>query len=834
MSGREPTVGFAQSKPLAASDEVAQFLSDLSVACSAGDDVTLEIRHERSGKVISAGVVVSDNASVPLTVKQGFDLLELEPLFVGPDLRILSKEATFSNLLADGLAEDEQGRRAASTPRRPAGPTPGAPSGRRSARSVRAHHGHGDGYQSGGGGSTGGGEEVQIVSEGESVVSTTSIDVAVASLRGATPRGRSAKPKDPMPETSDELVALLTSVGLEAMCFPLRRVGIYSVGAFQLRSVSDIQDALRLPAGKGATFRLSQFDIKMLLKLGLERGEEEVDSLPTGKLNGGAAARQRAAVGLGTALGAFSSIDLAAVDDTAAKAGIGLPPLITKPPEIFAGCPFAFQLLGKVSEGEIHVPFLEKTFDALAECLVSSGGRVVPLEASPSRLDCIDAIDSVLQGGAARKLWSATSVKPKESGQRAAFKHVREMIMLSSPDVHEPSVADKPAAGAPLLGAEQLLSLSTMIGGKHLTESQLKVADEIQASRARALAVSSDDSSLLQIQQLGTAMNSSSAPQLKVSAFHDVCTNNVKIAELMMASNLLPPEGADAMNSRYVAAHNSRTAARNGILAAMKSLLKPALPHGADSRCLAEAALGGKMGTGGKTGFNLEALTKPGATQSWVSGTKAGAGRAEVHTESSLAINLLSAIPALIYALHIMQPTDPSALPTIVEVVGTFGRSLKKGTIGGGVESIIGFFLRAHEDAFDLFHKSTSVPIPSCAEVWAACQDEAELRIYLTNTCSPTSAPAPAPAHESGQDLSTLASSQQSIAKSVQALATKVAALSGDEGGAGSSGAAAKARQERNKEKRAKANAKAKEDKAELKKLKDAAAAAAPAAAAKK
>ena len=116
MSGREPTVGFAQSKPLAASDEVARFLSDLSIACSAGDDVTLEIRHERSGKVLSAGVVISDNASVPLTVKQGFDLLELEPLFVGPDLRILSKEATFSNLLADGLAEDEQGRRAASTP----------------------------------------------------------------------------------------------------------------------------------------------------------------------------------------------------------------------------------------------------------------------------------------------------------------------------------------------------------------------------------------------------------------------------------------------------------------------------------------------------------------------------------------------------------------------------------------------------------------------------------------------------------------------------------------------------------------------------------------------
>ena len=300
MPGREPTVGFAQSKPLPATDEVARFLADLSIACSVGDDVTVEFQHERSGKVLSAGVVVAHSASFPLTLVQGFALLELDPLFVGPDLRILSKEATFSNVLADGLAESEQERRAATTPRNPAEAASGGPSGRRPARSRRIYHGHADGYQSGGGGTGGGDAEGQIGSEGESVGSTHSVEGVLASARGGTPRGRSAKSKDPMPETSDELNAMMKSVGLEALCFPLRRVGIYSVDAFQLRSVSDIEEVLRLPAAKGSTFHLPKFDIKMLLKLGLERGEEEVEPPPIGKPHGGAAARQRAAVGLGT------------------------------------------------------------------------------------------------------------------------------------------------------------------------------------------------------------------------------------------------------------------------------------------------------------------------------------------------------------------------------------------------------------------------------------------------------------------------------------------------------------------------------------------------------
>ena len=641
--------------------------------------------------------------------------------------------------------------------------------------------------------------------KGQSIVQAA----ALASSPHNTRYSPVKKVTKPVEEPVDaDLVEALEERGLEALLPFLRKVGIASLKALKLRTVSEVKESLSLQAGKGKTYVMPSFEIRQLRAIGLELGDPpSLEGNDQPLLKAGESLSEEtekafldsmgtlgAGAGVGAALDLLGMTKPITIDvEGDSRASVG-----KASPDLYQDNPLALKLLGGVLVADLDAVMLKRVFDTVATRVRAANGVILdPM--SESLPDMIDAIEVSLAAAVQFGIMSEEQLVPSSAGMRSAVKHVASVVAgATSVSTSQPDTAGVGSESVVMQAASVLAG----VNAKSMSAADQKIAEQLDASKCRVRAVSNAPRSLEELKSLAGIVNSKSASSIeKMQAYSQVVNKDMAIAELMVSAHVRMPEGADALDMNYVACVKARAAARNGVIAAAKLVLKPMLPLNAESKHLIEAASSGMMASGS---FDIRALAEPGKRASWIGAAQQGAARQNSQTKENLLVVMLTTVHSLVYAMQAMQPWDTTVHLTMAEVLGVLGRCLRSCTVEESVDVILGTLFANYEEQILLFQASVSCSLPTLSDVWESVRDDPQVLSFI-NSASLSGA------------ATGLQAKMKALEDANKSLKSKVDNLSGDEGGGGGGSKTKAEKAARDLAKKEANEAKKKADAAELK-----------------
>ena len=99
-----------------------------------------------------------------------------------------------------------------------------------------------------------------------------------------------------------------------------------------------------------------------------------------------------------------------------------------------------------------------------------------------------------------------------------------------------------------------------------------------------------------------------------------------------------------------------------------------------------------------------------------------------------LLTRLLVAQPAVTKALTMLHPSDKTIPMTLAEAFSAVAKGVRSTTVQDAVDCVIVPLMRAYHEAWVLFQKSASMPMPTMKAVWASEKSEPTTASYLTRT----------------------------------------------------------------------------------------------------
>ena len=533
-----------------------------------------------------------------------------------------------------------------------------------------------------------------------------------------------------------------------------------------MHSIADLEESMKRSTVLGAKGKLSNFERKRLLAIGFEVGDDDVKpivpKLPALKeqteadLADGAEGDEENCLAEGLALLEQTNDKMAKVKVETKKASV-----LWFASDLFKDAPQAFELLGRVPDSEM----LESKLMAMTNSLASVLGLIdsMQVDSTADLGDLVDTLDILLTQAVETGTLSKIGVRPDGVGMRAVTKHMSVMkLALSS---GQKDTTDKSDSGAGV-GTTESLSDSMLAklvavssGNQRLTDKEEKVAEELAASAARLEKLSHDKEAMTILATLAKVAESDVGDEKVMSSYAAAMNANVRVAELLKSSQVKTPRGDEVLTNH----HSSECvtlvrAARNGVVRAAKAMMRRLLTSGADVAALVEAAWSGDLRS--STGVDVAALGKPSSAKTWLDVpvcTVAGAAQ-----KSHMLTTLLIAQPAIAQIMTMLQPCDKSIPMVLAEAFSSMAKGVRSTTVADAVNCILVPLMRAYHEAWILFQKSSSMPMPNMLTVWTKEKVEPATASFLTRTGS-VSAGVSDGTSESGAELSELKRTLQSL-----------------------------------------------------------------------
>jgi hypothetical protein len=408
------------------------------------------------------------------------------------------------------------------------------------------------------------------------------------------------------------------------------------------------------------------------------------------------------------------------------------------PTELLASAPAAAYLLQHVPLALLNAN-VDKLVDmanglALALCAESQVQLTRGSEVGET-VDCFDLLlESALSSGALTlDVIKPTAERPHD--MRVIAKQVMKMRMsvgvVNKVDNTDSKDEVKPPAGQGLELSDLAKLIAVTSGQARLTTAEEKVAEELAASQARLHRLANDDAGMQTLSDLANVAESGVPDEDILSAFSTAANKHTRIAELLKSSQVKAPRGDESLtNPRALECVTLLRAATNGIVRAAKASLRRLLTPGADVGMLVDAAWAGDMLD--TTGVDVSKLARADKDAKWLDLKSSSAKGAAMNQE--LLTRLLVAQPAVTQALTMLHPSDKTIPMTLAEAFSAVAKGVRSTTVQDAVDCVIVPLMRAYHEAWVLFQKSASMPMPTMKAVWASEKSEPTTASYLTRT----------------------------------------------------------------------------------------------------
>ena len=308
--------------------------------------------------------------------------------------------------------------------------------------------------------------------------------------------------------------------------------------------------------------------------------------------------------------------------------------------------------------------------------------------------------------------------------------------------------------------------------GGRVSESDAKIAEELNASRTRVDAVVRDNEQRENLMALKATFGSDMSAPDKLTAFAKVINNNAKVANLLYSAHVREPTGARALEfggeaRRVVDAYR---ACRSGLGSAMRAVTREMLPDNAEGSVLVEAIFQGKLASKAGRSFSVRDVAIPKAAKSWL-GTDANKEPPKGAEERNSLALLFTIWHPLSYGLQTIHPHDD----TVSRTIGILGAAVAKGARTHGVltsvDSVVQPFLRQLEESWDAFQKTTDAAKPTLGKVWEEVSRSSQVAGYLAQASMQAASPSSSSKSSEGDAASTAIKALQ---KSVAQLSAKM------------------------------------------------------------
>ena len=581
-----------------------------------------------------------------------------------------------------------------------------------------------------------------------------------------------------------ELVAKLESTSLIGLRKALAKARVLSLAAFMDHTVPELDEALT--GHGGVKSGLSLFERRKLVEAGL-----------TEPARAPAVAPRRAAEGntrRGGAGPGLLSEDALAEDDGAAPEEDGDDADIDEAPEedvrsevsqseatgrayrrasLLTGAEYAGALLGGVPIAEITLPAVAKLVRLIHSRLST------PIMEEPGEIEeAIDMLDVGLAQGVKTGLWKLSQLQAAIPTMRAATRVTLELA--STMATPQPTTAPLPAFSEAQALASSILEAQA---NGRLSNKDQELAEEISATKARLDAVADDSEALDRLDALKKFFESSASEADKMRFYGEIVSRDLKVEKLLKSAYLRDPTGV--ARPQVLQGVKGYRAVKMGMLAAARTLLRDSLPANASSDKFIEAAYWGRLGaTKDGSAFNVDALANPDKPKPWL-GVAAEKNEKAKSKEAQL-VTLLTALPPISLALHLLHPTDATIPLTMAAVSCEMSKGLKVASVSVAVEGVLAPLLRSYEEAWDQFQKSPSAPLPSFGEIWEAEKKRSTFTRFMAATAALAHAPSPAAAPadgDNGKSLKEIESKIKGLASTLNRVQTMMSGDEDDEGG---------------------------------------------------
>ena len=521
-------------------------------------------------------------------------------------------------------------------------------------------------------------------------------------------------------EVSAELLARLTSCGLEGFALAFGKARIHSSVLLSAYTVGEVEASFQRPIVLGAKFKFDAVQRRLVQKLGALGDVPAMSSIEDVMPAGAVAIDGEEEVEMAFDFDAVLRPPGTVVDEPSTATRTVTAP---SPPISLAlvGCEFATLLLGKATlsaddpiGSEREVKFVSGILQGFA---VAAGSSVVASSTLSTLEEVIDSLDVLLGQLIGRGLLGRSQLMPALPGSRAAARHAQSLAMT----VEE--ARSRPPSPPELVGhsSDGLSNLAKVIAAsncKPLSEKDEKVSEELAASRTRLQRVCDNPTSMEALAALAALTESKETPVNQLKHYKQVCAVHPAVSDLIASSHVRMPTGAGEFSALHPGAElivKHTRIVRTGLKAALTAVTRKMVPAGANMSGAIDAALAGALHSAADGSVAHLASSKD--AKLYLGMAAKPLSDKTANSRAELQVLGIKAIPLLARMLEELHPAATIGL-TMTDVMALYGRGIAVRTVPETVEGVLVPLFRAYEEAFGRFQKSATQSAPVMAEVW--------------------------------------------------------------------------------------------------------------------
>ena len=460
---------------------------------------------------------------------------------------------------------------------------------------------------------------------------------------------------------------------------------------------------------------------------------------------------------------------------------------------ILAMAPLARKLLEAIEPSRFELGPLCRVHERLHLAVFPSAMVDVPEDVS----EAVHAIDVVLLAGVENGRWAPGQIQATSPGFDAAVKHSRILAAIAaSPrtDSNRPLEGERNATD-PMLLATSILQASE--NARPLSDKDAKVAEELEASKQRAEAVSQSAPWTAALQTLAgvVGVQSEASDEQKLQAYAATSNRHHEVAALLKASHVRQPAPGTASAER-VAIVSAWRAVRQGVHTAMLARVRELLHDDAVATAIVEAIMAGKL-IDADDSLKIGSLHDASKPPPWLGGKNARFAQKLDGTAKDF-VQLASALPALVLMMTEMHPCDASIGVTMAIVQAEMAKGQRVLAAADVVAGILIPLLREWSERWAAFQKSAASPLPTLGAAWAKVRVGRTVSAFMVRVEN-------APTHTATNPTASKEFASKGQLKSVddqlKALRKQMASMSGDEDEDGEALTASQKRRKKKKEK---------------------------------
>lgn len=439
--------------------------------------------------------------------------------------------------------------------------------------------------------------------------------------------------------------------------------------------------------------------------------------------------------------------------------------------QVLEDAPFARALLGKT------LPTLDAT---IGMCVLTSKASLVDdpfLLGKPTDVQtAVDLLDSLLKRASmVEDTFKIPSLVAAPKKQNLCVKWLHEHALSAA--AARASGGGSGGGGGATEGSAFPASHAALLDAAAPPTSQadIKIAEELAASRVRREAHVGDATSMAALAALEEVLVSDATSSTKLRAYAKTLNASETVAHLLYAAHVREPkQGALSMPNALATRHEVERmrSVRAGVFAAARDRLVHMLPENADADVLIAAIFHGELAAKEGAKFTLRSLANPKQPPSWTGlASEANDSADSSKGQVSALIALQSVMRPIIFAFTVLHPLDFMAHDTFAIVMAEVSKGLKRNGVASAVDRVLSPLFREYELAWTQFQKSARVAMPTLDVVWAKVRIMPSVAGYLAQSAMPP--PAAAPATEDAKAAKTV----KQHGDKIQELMREIAAL---------------------------------------------------------